>query len=255
MKKCNKCGEFKELTEFNKKKDNKDGHMNICSVCRNKKRREDYTDEETKDKISKQNKKYRLANKVKIEKKRKEDYHKDIEGNRRKSLEYYHENKKPVIKKKCMTQEERFNKWKLENIEHYLEYQRNYQKQNKEKRNERERERMKIDPLYKLKENIRTNIIGSFKRKGFTKSTRTEDILQLTIPEFKKYIEDQFEPWMNWENHGKYEGEFNQSWDLDHIIPVSSATTEEEVIKLNHYTNFQPLCSKINREIKRDLII
>jgi len=27
--------------------------------------------------------------------------------------------------------------------------------------------------------------------------------------------------------------------------------TEEDVIKLNHYTNLQPLCSKINRDIKR----
>ena len=26
----------------------------------------------------------------------------------------------------------------------------------------------------------------------------------------------------------------------------------EKIIKLNHYTNFQPLCSKINRYIKRN---
>ena len=40
-------------------------------------------------------------------------------------------------------------------------------------------------------------------------------------------------------------------WDLDHIIPVSSAKTEEELIKLNLYENFQPLCSKINRDLKK----
>ena len=28
--------------------------------------------------------------------------------------------------------------------------------------------------------------------------------------------------------------------------------TEEEVLKLNHFTNLQPLCSKMNRDIKRD---
>ena len=38
--------------------------------------------------------------------------------------------------------------------------------------------------------------------------------------------------------------------DLDHIIPVSSATTAEEVIRLNHYTNFQLLPSIYNRNIK-----
>jgi hypothetical protein len=38
---------------------------------------------------------------------------------------------------------------------------------------------------------------------------------------------------MSFENHGK--------WHLDHIVPISSAKTEEEVIALNHHTNFQPL--------------
>jgi hypothetical protein len=34
--------------------------------------------------------------------------------------------------------------------------------------------------------------------------------------------------------------------------PISSAKTEEDVIRLNNYTNFQPLCSKVNRDIKKD---
>lgn len=48
--------------------------------------------------------------------------------------------------------------------------------------------------------------------------------------------------------------EFNKkySWDIDHIVPLSTATTEEDLIRLNHYTNLQPLCSKVNRDIKRD---
>ena len=41
-------------------------------------------------------------------------------------------------------------------------------------------------------------------------------------------------------------------WDIDHKIPLASAETEEELLKLNHYTNLQPLCSRINRDIKRD---
>ena len=28
---------------------------------------------------------------------------------------------------------------------------------------------------------------------------------------------------------------------MDHIIPISSAETEEDIYRLNHYTNFQPL--------------
>ena len=33
---------------------------------------------------------------------------------------------------------------------------------------------------------------------------------------------------------------------LDHIIPVSSATTHDEVLRLNHYSNFQPLWAADN---------
>ena len=57
---------------------------------------------------------------------------------------------------------------------------------------------------------------------------------------------------MNWENKGLYNGDLNYGWDIDHIIPISSAFTEVEILKLNHYTNLQPLCSKINRDIKKN---
>jgi hypothetical protein len=43
---------------------------------------------------------------------------------------------------------------------------------------------------------------------------------------------------MTWENQGQ--------WHLDHIYPISLAKNEQEVIKLNHYTNFQPLWAKDN---------
>ena len=59
---------------------------------------------------------------------------------------------------------------------------------------------------------------------------------------------------MTWKNKGLYNGKLNCGWDIDHIIPLSTAITEDDLIKLNHYTNLQPLCSKINRDIKKDII-
>ncbi len=44
---------------------------------------------------------------------------------------------------------------------------------------------------------------------------------------------------MTWENHGK--------WHFDHKIPVSWANTEEEIIKLNHYSNFKPMWAYDNQ--------
>ena len=57
---------------------------------------------------------------------------------------------------------------------------------------------------------------------------------------------------MNWDNHGLYNGEINYGWDIDHIVPLSSATSVDELYKLNHYTNLQPMCSYTNRYIKKD---
>lgn len=57
---------------------------------------------------------------------------------------------------------------------------------------------------------------------------------------------------MTWENKGLYNGELNFGWDIDHIIPISSAKSEEDIIRLNHFSNLQPLCSKINRDIKKN---
>jgi len=56
---------------------------------------------------------------------------------------------------------------------------------------------------------------------------------------------------MNWDNYGKYNGEYCYGWDIDHLIPINSATDNLSLIKLNHHSNLQPLCSKINRDVKR----
>ena len=104
-----------------------------------------------------------------------------------------------------------------------------------------------------MKHNTRTLIRNSFKNVGRIKSSKTADILGCSFEEFKIYLESRWDTWMSWSNRGLYNGNLNYGWDIDHIVPLSSASTEEDVIKLNHYTNLQPLCSKINRDIKRNL--
>lgn len=107
------------------------------------------------------------------------------------------------------------------------------------------------DPLFKLKENIRRSVRRSITDSGYNKNSNTINILGCSIKDFKTYLESKFESWMNWENKGKYNGEVNFGWDIDHIIPISGANSEEEILLLNHYTNLQPLCSYVNRVIKR----
>jgi hypothetical protein len=78
--------------------------------------------------------------------------------------------------------------------------------------------------------NVRSLIKNAFRRKFKLKSKKTIEILGCSFEEFKIYLESKFDDKMNWENQGTY-------WHMDHI----SAKTEEDVYKLNHYTNFQPL--------------
>ena len=106
----------------------------------------------------------------------------------------------------------------------------------------------------RLKLCIRNLINKSFKKRGYTKKSKTHEIIGCSFEDFKIYLESKFEPWMNWENRGKISDELNYGWDLDHIIPLSSAKNEEDIIRLNHHTNFQPLCSYTNRYIKRNKI-
>lgn len=119
-----------------------------------------------------------------------------------------------------------------------------FQKWKKKKRKE--------DPLFALNELISSIVKFALNKNKLKKTKRSKEILGCDIDFFKKYLESKFEPWMNWENRGLYNGKENYGWDIDHIIPISQAKTIEEVYKLSHYTNLQPLCSRINRDVKRD---
>ena len=142
-------------------------------------------------------------------------------------------------------EKENIDKIKIKNKKNYNS--RNVEEYRKEKR-EYVKYRRKSDTIYALKSIISSRLRTNLKRK----SKRSIEILGCAFEELKLHLESKFESWMTWENRGIYNGEFNYGWDIDHIIPLSSAKTEEEIIKLSHFTNLQPLCSKINRDIKKD---
>jgi hypothetical protein len=114
-----------------------------------------------------------------------------------------------------------------------------YYENNKEKQFKYVRERSKTDPIFKLGNNMRRRISIFFTLNNITKRNKTFDIVGCT-PEFlKEHIEKQFTEKMSWGLMGKY-------IHIDHIIPLSSAKTEEEVYQLCHYTNLQPLWAEDN---------
>lgn len=94
------------------------------------------------------------------------------------------------------------------------------------------------DPIYRLRHNISSLLRMSLKNRGYSKKSRTHSILGCSFEFFASYIEEKFQEGMTWKNYGE--------WQLDHIVPVSLGEMEEEIITLNHHTNFQPLWKREN---------
>ena len=128
-----------------------------------------------------------------------------------------------------------YKKWRDSNVFSERERSNDWKKNNRNKVKNYKTEKRKTDPLYKIKENSRNRIRSFLKLNFIQKLNKTFDIVGCS-PEFlKEYLEKQFIDEMCWENYGFY------GWHIDHIIPLSSAKTEEEVYRLCHYTNLQPL--------------
>lgn len=237
-KTCNHCKQEKPLEEFCKNKNMSDGYNSRCKTC-----------------ASEFNKKYRNMVKIIPEtkicnccgvEKTSDNFHKKASS----KDGIYHTCKKCRVQKTKEYNDnnkekraEAHRKWRINNpnYEGYKNYHRN---------------RRLIDSIFKLRSNISSLVKEAFKGRKTDKSAKTIVILGCTITEFEKHLESQFLNWMNWDNMGNKCNplEYNCSWDLDHIIPVSYAKTEEDVYRLNHYTNFQPLCSKVNRKDKKNKI-
>jgi len=91
----------------------------------------------------------------------------------------------------------------------------------------------KVDEMLRISCNLRSRISQFVKTKKIHKDNKTLVMLGIDLPDFKKYIEGKFKQGMSWENYGK--------WHIDHIIPLYYAKTPEDLNKLCHYTNLQPL--------------
>lgn len=102
----------------------------------------------------------------------------------------------------------------------------------------RTNQRVKTDPVFALSRRIRSLIYIRIYSGGYTKRSKSQEILGCTWPEFKQHIECQFTLGMSWDRLGEIH--------LDHIIPLATARNEDDVIRLNHFTNIRPLWAKDN---------
>lgn len=122
------------------------------------------------------------------------------------------------------------------------EYRENYRSRKIEQRKERRNQ----DPLFNIVNRVRCRIWKYLSVNEITKKNKTFEVIGCSQQELKEHLERQFTDKMTWENRNE--------WHIDHIIPLSSAKTEEELYKLCHYTNLQPLWAEENLKKSNKII-
>ena len=201
-KKCPKCKKPKSISEFGKNSSTKDGLQCYC-----KKHRKEYS---KSPQIKQKSKEYQ-----------KERYKKNKDKILRKQKYYQDNNKVKIAKRKK---------------EYYLKKKDQINKQNKEY----QRNRRKIDPNFKILQNLRRRVNKVLK--GNNKSKRTLELLGCTIEQLKQHLQSQFTEEMSWNNYGR--GYNNKKeWHLDHRIPCASfdLSKPKKQQECFNYKNLQPL--------------
>jgi hypothetical protein len=221
---CSRCKIEKEFTEFHKRNDNYgDGYRSICKLCVSNKSKEKY--QKSSDKKISSSKNYYYKNREEILNKKRKNYSPE------KKKEYLENNKEKII--------HGYREYREKNRQKILDYKKEYRKFNKEKikkyRKEYIKLRTKNDLEFKIMNNLRSRLRQYIKTTNNNKKSSISEMIGCSSEELKKYLENRFDKRMSWDNYGKY------GWHIDHIIPLSSVNEIEEIEKLFHFTNLQPL--------------
>lgn len=94
--------------------------------------------------------------------------------------------------------------------------------------------RLKEDPFYRLRLNVRNRLRGAMKVKGWHKDNQFSKYIGCSLDILKNHIESSFSPEMTWYNYAKI-------WEIDHIRAIGFAKTDIEIYELCHYTNLKPI--------------
>lgn len=94
------------------------------------------------------------------------------------------------------------------------------------------------DPVYAMRCRVRSSLAKSLRKRRLNKAVSTVSAVGMLWKNLPAYIESLFLPGMTWGNRGE--------WEVDHIVPLALAKTEQDVLELSHYSNLRPLWKKDN---------
>jgi len=218
---CTGCDSFKTLNLFNKDKSKKNGITTRCRECEKNKKSYQERLKRQKDKVIESRK----------------ILHQSVIDNG-KVCSVCNTNKPHTSFKEVKQYSDGFHK-KCRDCE---------QKRKKElskKYNRQKNERIMNDPIAKSRKNARQMILSAFRYVGSKKNAKTYEIIGLNAGKFEQWLRDVSD--VKPETHDVH---------IDHIIPISSAQSHDEVLALSHFSNLQWLSHdenirKRNEKIKQ----
>lgn len=219
LRKCTKCGRDLPLECFGKDSQKKDGVRSWCKDC-----------------IKQRNQKYYAENSEKVLSQTKEYRNKNRESCLQRQKKYYQNNKEKTL--------EYQKKYAKDHPNQVRKYKKKYAEENKEKVKESRKQYIKHkkenDPCFKVILQLRYLIYSSLiLRNDYKKASHTYEILGCSYEEAWEHLK---QTWL--ENYGtEWNGE---PYHIDHIIPLVTAKTEEEVINLCSINNLQMLTPQDN---------
>lgn len=244
------CGVEKPTTEFNKRSRSKDGLYAWCKPCYKKWAAEYY--QKNKARLQERHQKYHLEHLEEVRQKSREYYYSDEGTKKRKEYEeknkekikeyrkeYYRKNRERIGEQAAEYQrnnKDKVHKWhktyREKHAKQLARQQKEYRKSNREAITERRLKKLHDDPVFKKAEQVRCNIRDAFRSENHRKKSKTAEIVGCDLYTFKKYL---LNTWK--EQYGReWQGE---PYQFHHIIPLSTAKTEADVLRLNHYTNIR----------------
>ena len=151
----------------------------------------------------------------------------------------------PLIVKSCgcLAKEksrERMNKRKLPPEEKARRVREQTTKANKKRRQ---------NPVVVFHGRISQSIRSTVLKMGIKKSKNTSQFLGYSAADLAAHLERQFVSGMSWDNRDQ--------WHVDHIVPISTAKTLDDVIALNQLSNLRPIwkTDNLKKGAKRQFLI
>lgn len=108
------------------------------------------------------------------------------------------------------------------------------------------RRKRRAQPHFAMAERVSRMLSWALASVGAVKRGRTFDMLGYSPTELKEHLERQFVKGMTWDNR--------PLWQIDHIVPISTATCEDDVLALNQLPNLRPMWS-VDNNIKRNNLV